>query len=301
VSPTIFYWLNIGISKIVNPRKLEKNYLNNFKTIILVRYIPFNIIIDLIVLKRRSIKIILLLDDNLLDLNIFSELPFLYKIKIFINIYCYKFFFNLFINQIWVTNKLLGEKVKQKIPNNNINIQLLKLDYNQKYPLKKSYKIAYLGTSSHTKELYWLKTLFEKLQQQRNDCLIEIYVNKKWRNYFRSVPRIKMSYPLDWETFFFDTTTGKVDIVLNPIFKSNFNNFRSPTKFFDITRLEAVGIYSNLKPFRGFINHNHDGILLDNNIDDWIEKISFLLDNSDVREKLFLNALKRSENPCNDA
>ncbi len=301
MSPTIFYWLNIGISKIVNPRKLEKNYLNNFKTIILVRYIPFNIIIDLIVLKRRSIKIILLLDDNLLDLNIFSELPFLYKIKIFINIYCYKFFFNLFINQIWVTNKLLGEKVKQKIPNNNINIQLLKLDYNQKYPLKKSYKIAYLGTSSHTKELYWLKTLFEKLQQQRNDCLIEIYVNKKWRNYFRSVPRIKMSYPLDWETFFFDTTTGKVDIVLNPIFKSNFNNFRSPTKFFDITRLEAVGIYSNLKPFRGFINHNHDGILLDNNIDDWIEKISFLLDNSDVREKLFLNALKRSENPCNDA
>ena len=301
MSPTIFYWLNIGISKIVNPRKLEKNYLNNFKTIILVRYIPFNIIIDLIVLKRRSIKIILLLDDNLLDLNIFSELPFLYKIKIFINIYCYKFFFNLFINQIWVTNKLLGEKVKQKIPNNNINIQLLKLDYSQKYPLKKSYKIAYLGTSSHTKELYWLKTLFEKLQQQRNDCLIEIYVNKKWRNYFRSVPRIKMSYPLDWETFFFDTTTGKVDIVLNPIFKSNFNNFRSPTKFFDITRLEAVGIYSNLKPFRGFINHNHDGILLDNNIDDWIEKISFLLDNSDVREKLFLNALKRSENPCNDA
>ena len=108
-----------------------------------------------------------------------------------------------------------------------------------------------------------------------------------------------MSYPLDWDTFFLDTTIGKADIVLNPIFNSNFNNFRSPTKFFDITRLEAVGIYSNLKPFRGFINDNHDGILLDNNIDDWIEKISYLLDNSDVRESLFLNALKRSEKPFN--
>ena len=51
-------------------------------------------------------------------------------------------------------------------------------------------------------------------------------------------------------TFFLDTTIGKADIVLNPIFNSNFNNFRSPTKFFDTTRLEAVGIYSNLKPFR---------------------------------------------------
>ena len=82
---------------------------------------------------------------------------------------------------------------------------------------------------------------------------------------------------------------------MNPIINSNFNNFRSPTKFFDITRLQAVGIYSNLKPFSDFINNNRDGILLDNNIDNWIEKISFLLDNADQREKLLLNALKRSE------
>ena len=299
MTPTVFYWLKMGIYKVVNPINLDKKYLNKFKTIILVRYIPLNIFLDLIVLKRKSKKIILLLDDNLLDLNIFSEIPFLYKLKIFINIYCYKYFFNFFLNEIWVTNKLLAEKVKQKIPKNNININLLTLKHNQNIPLKKIYKIAYLGTSSHTKELLWLKKLFEKIQLQRNDCLIEIYVNKKWRNYFRSVPRIKMSYPLDWETFFFDTTMGKVDIVLNPIFKSNFNNFRSPTKFFDITRLEAVGIYSNISPFCDFINDNHDGILLDNNIDDWIEKISYLLDNSDVRESLFLNALKRSEKPFN--
>ena len=180
-------------------------------------------------------------------------------------------------------------------PDNQIEIKLLKLSYNNNFPKKKFYKIAYLGTSSHTKEFIWLKNLFEKIQQNRKDCLFEIYVNKKWRNYFRSIPRIKMSYPLDWETFFYDTTIGKADIVLNPIFKSNFNNFRSPTKFFDITRLEAVGIYSNLKPFCDFINDNHDGILLDNNIDDWIEKIFLLLDNSDLRERLFLNALKRSE------
>jgi len=299
MTPTVFYWLKMGIYKVINPINLDKKYLNKFKTIILVRYIPLNIFLDLIVLKRKSKKIILLLDDNLLDLNLFSEIPFLYKLKIFINIYCYKYFFNFFLNEIWVTNKSLAEKVQQKISKSNINIRLIKLNYNQNYPLKKFYKIAYLGTSSHTKELLWLKLLFEKIQKQRNDCLIEIYVNKKWRNYFRSVPRIKMSYPLDWETFFLDTTVGKVDIVLNPIFNSNFNNFRSPTKFFDITRFGAVGIYSNSNPFRDFINNNHDGILLDNNIDDWIDKISFLLDNSEVRERLLQNALKRSEKSFN--
>ena len=297
MTPTIFYWLKDGISKVINPRNINKLGLNKFNTIILVRYVPLNILLNLIYLKRNSKKIILLLDDNLLDLNIFSELPLLYKIKIFFNIYCYKFFFSFFINEIWVSNRSLGKKVKQNIFKNQINIKLLMLNHKKTYPLKKFYKIAYLGTSSHTKELRWLKILFEKIQQQREDCLIEIYVNKKWRNYFRSVPRMKITYPLDWETFFLDTSINKADIVVNPIFKSNFNNYRSPTKFFDITRLEAVGIYSNERPFAQFVNNNHDGILLDNNIDDWIQKIYFLLDNSIEREKLYINALKRTRKP----
>ena len=297
MTPTVFYWLKDGISKVINPRNINKLGLNKFNTIILVRYVPLNILLTLIYLKRNSKKIILLLDDNLLDLNIFSELPLLYKIKIFFNIYCYKFFFSFFINEIWVSNRSLGKKVKQNIFKNQTNIKLLMLNHEQTYPLKKFYKIAYLGTSSHTKELRWLKILFEKIQQQREDCLIEIYVNKKWRNYFRSVPRMKITYPLDWETFFLDTSISKADVVVNPIFKSNFNNYRSPTKFFDITRLEAVGIYSNERPFAQFVKNNHDGILLDNDIDEWIQKISFLLDNSREREKLYINALKRTKKP----
>jgi len=102
---------------------------------------------------------------------------------------------------------------------------------------------------------------------------------------------------MDWETFFLDTSLGKVDIVLSPIFNSNFNKFRSPTKFFDITRLKAVGIYSNTKPYSDFIKNNQDGILLENNIDSWVDKISFLLDNEELRESLYLNALKRVKNP----
>ena len=61
VTPTVFYWLNILNSKVINPRNLDKKYLNKFQTIILVRYIPLNIFLDLILLKRKSKKIILLL------------------------------------------------------------------------------------------------------------------------------------------------------------------------------------------------------------------------------------------------
>ena len=84
-------------------------------------------------MKRKSSQIILLLDDNLLELNIRSELPFLYKLKIFFNIYLYKFFFYFFISEIWVTNKELGKKNKQKIFNKKINIKLLNLNHQIEY------------------------------------------------------------------------------------------------------------------------------------------------------------------------
>ena len=72
----------------------------------------------------------------------------------------YKYLFNLFISEVWVTNKYLEEKVRQQLSRNKMNIKLITINNYEPYPLKKVYKIAYLGTSSHTKELFWLKTLF---------------------------------------------------------------------------------------------------------------------------------------------
>ena len=120
-----------------------------------------------------------------------------------------------------------------------------------------------------------MRPLFEKIQSERNDCLIEIYLDKKWRKFFKGIPRLKMIYPMDWETFYLDTSSRKVDIVLNPIINSKFNNYRSPTKFFDTTRLGAVGLYSDLQPFLDFINNNEDGVLLENDIEIWNEKFPF--------------------------
>ena len=98
---------------------------------------------------------------------------------------------------------------------------------------------------------------------------------------------------MNWETFYMDSSTRKIDIVLNPIIKSKFNIYRSPTKFFDVTRFGAIGIYSNSEPFSDFIKDNYDGILLDNNIDLWISKISYLIENEEERKRILSNALKK--------
>ena len=98
---------------------------------------------------------------------------------------------------------------------------------------------------------------------------------------------------MDWESFLLDTQNRKVDIVLNPILRSEFNYLRSPTKFFDTTRLGAVVLYSDTLPYSSFINNNYDGILLKNDLDLWSQNIYDILENKNKRQFLYLNALKR--------
>ena len=295
MNPTIYYWLDMEISKLIKPSQLSKEKLNNFNTIILVRYIPLRIIIDLFRL-RKKLKIVLLIDVNLLDFNIFSELPFLYKIKIFFGIYCYKLFLHFFIDEIWVTNERLEKKIKKNVLKKDMNIKLLSFNNNRIYNPKKIFKIAYIGTSSHQLELYWLKSLFEQIQFEREDILIEIYLDKKWRRLYRHIPRVSILYPTNWETFHMNTLLSNVDVVLNPIINSNFNKYRSPTKFFDTTRLGAVGIYSNCAPFKNFIKDYKDGILLENDIEIWKKEIYHILNNVEARQVIYLNASKRANN-----
>ncbi len=292
-NPTSFYWLSNVSSNFINFKdQIPNKLLNNSDTIIIVRYIPLKLLFHLYKLHKKNKNIILFIDDDLLSLNIFSDLPINYKLKLFFRIYCYKNFLQFFIKQIWVTNINLKQKIIKQLKN-NVPTKVLKLNFQDGFKQKSLYRITFIGTSSHVLELKWIKKLFTKIQSQREDCLIELFIDKNWRSYFKSIPRIKMIYPMDWESFLLDTKYRNVDIVLNPILRSKFNSFRSPTKFFDTTRLGAVGIYSKTEPFEDFINDDYDGILLKNDLNLWYENIIYLLDDKDKRDFLYSNALKR--------
>ncbi len=294
-NPTSYYWLSHlspNFLDIKNDFKIELLYSS--KTIIIVRYIPFKLLIHLFRLQKKNIKIILLIDDDLLSLNILTHLPIRYKIKLFFKIYIYKDLLKFFVSQIWVTNLNLKKKLTLQLKN-RVNIKVLDVHYKNKFIEKKLYRISFIGTSSHVLELRWIKKLFLKVQRERDDCLIEIFINTKWRSYFKMIPRIKMIYPMDWESFLLDTQNRNVEIVLNPVLRSEFNFFRSPTKFFDTTRLGAVGIYSDTLPYSSFVNHNYDGILLKNDLDLWCQNIYDLLENKNKRQFLYLNALNRKK------
>ena len=81
------------------------------------------------------------------------------------------------------------------------------------------FRIAYLGTAAHQQELAWLLALFRQLQQRRADCLLELVVDAAGAS-FSGLPRARLLYPMDWETFSLDTGNRSVDLMLVPLLEA---------------------------------------------------------------------------------
>jgi len=80
---------------------------------------------------------------------------------------------------------------------------------------------------------------------------------------------------------------------LAPCFDSAFNRARSHTKLFDITRVGAVGIYSEGLPYQGKVIDGQTGLLVPNDSRLWIEAISKLLEAPlATRQAMYLNAVQ---------
>jgi glycosyltransferase involved in cell wall biosynthesis len=59
---------------------------------------------------------------------------------------------------------------------------------------------------------------------------------------------------------------------------------------FDITRVGAAGIYSNLTPYREKVIHGETGYLCPNETDKWVAAITQLLSDGELRTSIYLKA-----------
>ena len=307
-SPTLFIWLGKYIlqdSKDIHlfNFKNKPSIINedNLKSLILIRKIPPRWVKAVEEFNCNNDNTILLLDDSLLNYQIIKELPLKYRISLWINITRLKNILGKLITELWVSNEEILNQTKHlnNNPNQKIKTKLLNLSPTIKLiENKKVHRIAYLASSSHFIEFRWLYNILEKIQSTRDDCLIEIVADKKIRNTFRKLPRIRIFYPMDFESFLLDTSNRNVDILLVPLLSTPFNKGRSVIKFFDSVRLNAVGLYSNRYPYKDFIRNGIDGILLNDKQDEWIDSINNLLSDSSYKDKLIKNAKERAKKIC---
>ena len=230
----------------------------------------------------------LFIDDDLLDWRALSGLPIRYRYKIWRLTLQRRSWLQRVKAGLWVSTKYLANKYS------SLNAVLVSAAAPQEILSKRSgIRIFYHGTASHAAEISWLAPIMRKVQGRCDDTFFEIFGGSDVNHMYRGIPRTSVLHPMSWPNYQSYTSLGGLDIGLAPLLPGRFSAGRSSTKFLDFVRCGAVGIYSDVAPYAGFVRHGVDGILVRNEPETWVEAIVSLARNSEGRARMTQSAAQR--------
>ncbi|MEY4768651.1 MAG: hypothetical protein RL637_1290 [Pseudomonadota bacterium] len=264
-------------------------FKDNLKLIVISRYIS-QAWLNRLKNRSQDCKLVYFIDDDLWDLTALNHLPWLYRWKIYSKAFRYRTQLQNSGAELWVSTAYLANKYQQFKP------KLITPNYSAYSIQQTPVHICYHGTGSHQREIQWLFAIITEIQSQLPYTYFELFGHRYLHSQWSALPRVSILYPMNWTNYLAFTATQQRQIALAPLLPSPFNAARGITKFYDYARMQAVGIYSNVEPYRSFIRHNIDGFLIDNQIQDWIESILLLATNSLKRQQMLAAILQRIHN-----
>lgn len=249
--------------------------------VVVVRYVPRGWLGVLERARRDGVRLIYLMDDDLLDPDLLIELPAAYRRRVRERITRQRRRVTGLFDQIWVTSAILEERYAW------LGAALLPLrPHPSLLDERPRVQLAYLGTSVHTREFAWLRELLGLLQARQPHTHVDLFGDLAINRQFRDLPRLRILHPMRWSSYLADTGRGRVDLLLTPLLESPLNAARAPVKFIDAARTGAAGLYSDRAPYRGFIRHGVDGVLLGDEPREWLVVIEELIENAPARRGL---------------
>lgn len=257
--------------------------------VVISRYLPYHWIKPLIRFRESGGRVVYFMDDDLFDREALRTLPrdFAAKVsRLAINKKC---ILEKICQEFWLASPYLCEKYS------GLNPVLLepKPTFFEPETAVELCSIVYHGTSSHQKEIAWLLPIIRQVQSASDKTSFEISGDHSINKMYRSLPRTSIIHPMSWSNYFSYTSSTSKEIGLAPLLPSLFNAGRGPTKFFDFTRMGAVGIYTDVPPYRDFVRNGIDGILLPNDPAVWVEEVLKLANDAEQREAMLAAARSR--------
>lgn len=263
------------------PGSLQLSRLLNADLVVVVRYLPRNWLKTLRQVCRAKIPMAYLMDDDLLDPDLLRELPVPYRRRIQERITRQRAWVPELCERVWVTSEVLALKYA------HLGAVRLPLcphpDLLTPHP---RLQLAYLGSAVHQLEFAWLRELLIQLQQRQPHTHVDLFGDISVNRQFRDLPRVRVLHPMRWANYLAEIGRGRCDLLLTPLLESPINAARAPVKFIDAARCGAAGLYSDRPPYRGFVRHGIDGLLLGDHHQDWLAAIEMLVGDPQARHRL---------------
>ena len=156
-------------------------------------------------------------------------------------------------------------------------------------------RLGYHGTASHQSELAWLHQVLAALMARSTTLHVELFGDLAINRQFRDLPRVSILHPMSWERYRHYTASHRLDIGLAPLLPGAFNQGRGAVKFYDYARMGAFGVYAEVPPYQGFVQHGQDGLLLPMDAEVWVQTLLRLSQDAALRQRLALGALARAQ------
>ncbi len=293
--------------------------------VILVRYLPAAWIRNLSHPDLHLRRLVLFIDDDLLDPMAWGGLPWRYRWKLFwLSVRRWGWLTRRLERgqaELWVGSVALQRKYAryrprlirprpcqpsqpapirakpippEPIPPESIWPELMRPELAAATSIAPMIWLFYHGSASHQHEHAWVQQLMRELLDTDARIALEVIADQRVAKGYRGLPRTRVVPPMGWPRYrAFIQKPGR-HIGLAPLLPSAFNAARSYTKFFDITAAAAVGLYTRGSAFDEVIEHGRDGLLLPLDLEHWISEILDLAAHPDRRAQLVLNATQKA-------
>lgn len=254
--------------------------------IVIVRHAPLRWLRWLEQRRDQLNGVVFLMDDDIPAAATACELPFRYAMKTAWRYARSRRLLGRLCSEVWVSTPELVSRYESSFP------RLWEPAYvgasSTAHPVAPVY--FYHGSWAHRKEIEWLVPIVGRIQEDFPDAWFEIIGTDRVKHLFRGIPRARIVHPMSWKDYLDYAGTVRYQVGLAPCFDTDFNRARSHSKMFDITRLGAAGIYSNVTPYAEKVVDGKTGMLCDNDPDKWVAALTLLLNDADLRCSLYSGA-----------
>jgi hypothetical protein len=145
--------------------------------------------------------------------------------------------------------------------------------------------ISLIVASTDAILLDFIVPVLKEIQSRYDKSMCQVIAIGPPAQYLRKNGIEVLVHPILSHNEFKQLISGVVNpIGVIPLDDSRFSSCKSPVKFFDYSLAGVPVICSNVPPYVDFIENGKTGFLVNNNVQDWLERIEFLMSSSVDRQ-----------------
>ena len=273
------------------------------------RSVSKNVIASVEELQKLGKKVIFDLDDNIFDISpwsqhydafgteeVYIDGKAVWKDKVNINIpenikrkEYYKDFLSM-TSALSVTTPLLMDHYKQYAKKifvfpNAMNMRLWDCGQTiQRDPNK--IRIFWQGGVSHYEDFWEIIEVIPEITKKYPQVHWSM-MGASWEHFWKNIPPERYEY-LDWvhiEAYPYRMKLSGADIGIVPLRDTRFNRCKSSIKYYEHAAMGIPTVASNLPPYSDDIQDGKNGYLA-NTKEEWIEKLSRLIEDAEERNRM---------------